>query len=242
LTFCRVSQTVGTMRASALAIVLLLASCGPTPTATVSGDAFIFNGGVDGRVVGGRVYVLEDPTFETTTDATGHFELEGVPVGSDVTLVLDHPEYVPIQTGTHVVPDDGLDRVTFQAVPPGIYDALATLLEITPDPTLCQMVTTVTRVGRSLYEPNDHGEAGATVSVTPPIAAELGPIYFNESVIPDRTLTETSLDGGVLYYNVPPGDYVWTASKDGAEFDTVRITCRPGVLVNASPPRGLQRR
>lgn len=229
------------MRLLLLPLALCLACSSPVATASITGDAFEFNGGVDGRIADARIYVLEDPTFETTTDATGHFEIEGLPVGSDVTLVIDHPDYVAMQTGTHELPAEGLDRVTFQAVPPSTYDLLATVLEITPDPAMCQIVTTVTRVGRSLYEPNDHGEAGATVTTSPAISADLGPVYFNESVIPDRTLTETSLDGGVLYYNVPPGDYVWTATKEGAEFETVRITCRPGVVVNASPPRGLQR-
>ena len=222
-------------------LALGAAACG-TETATVSGDAFHFNEGVDARVAGARVFVLEDPDVSTTTDATGHFVLEGLPVGSDVTLVMDHPDFIPIQTGTIALPAAGAELVTFQAVPPGVRDVLASLLEIEVDPERCQMVTTVTRVGRSLYDPGAHGEAGVTVTIDPPLPESSGPIYFNSMVVPDRTLTETSDDGGVLFVNVPPGDYTWTAhADDGRAFTQVRMTCRAGLLVNASPPWGLQR-
>lgn len=222
-------------------VALGAAACG-TETATVSGDAFHFNEGVDARVAGARVFVLEDPDVSTTTDATGHFVLEGLPVGGDFTLVMDHPDFIPIQTGTHQLSAAGDEQLTFQAVPPGVRDVLASLLEIEVDPERCQMVTTVTRIGRSLYDPGAHGEEGVTVTIDPPLPASSGPIYFNSMVVPDRALTETSDDGGVLFVNVPPGEYTWTAhAGDGRAFTEVRMKCRAGLLVNASPPWGLQR-
>lgn len=57
---------------------------------------------------------------------------------------------------------------------------------------------------------------------------------------PDRTLTETTADGGVLFTNVPPGRYTLRAHKQGAAIRSVAVTCRAGVLTNASPPWGLQ--
>lgn len=230
------------LRTSFSLLCLVLASCGgPVQTTSVSGDAFDFNQGVDARIASAHVFVLEDPRLSTTTDATGHFQIDGVPVGSDVTLVMEHPDYIPIQTGTHTVVAGGLSRLTFQAVPPNVRDALAMSLGITVDPAACQLVTTVTRIGRSLYDPGAHGEANTTVTIDPPLPASAGPIYFNSSVFPDRSLTMTSDDGGVLFVNVPPGDYVWTAHETGAEFVTLRVHCRAGYLVNASPPWGLQR-
>lgn len=65
-------------------------------------------------------------------------------------------------------------------------------------------------------------------------------IHFNEDVLPTPGLAETSVDGGVVWTNVVPGEYVLTASKEGVEFEPVKIRCRAGVLVNAGPPRGLQ--
>ena len=213
------------------------AGCGGDSGVTVSGDAFDFLGPM---IRNAKISVLEDPSRTTTSGADGHFVFDDVPVGSELTLVLDHPDYMPIQTATHLIDEGGLDRITFQAVSPAIYGLLADGLGVTPDPDTCQLVTTVTRVGKSIYDSEAHGEAGATVALDPPLPLEQGPIYFNASVRPDRTLTETSADGGVLYLNAPPGEYTWTAHKDGVSFTQLKMRCRAGVLVNASPPRGLQ--
>ena len=152
---------------------------------------------------------------------------------------MEHPEYPLIQTGTHVVPDVGIDNLTFQVPTQAIYGALALVVQITPDPARCQIVTTATRRGGTILEPGAHGEAGVTVSSEPAIPTESGPVYFNSSVIPDRSLTETSDDGGILYTNVLPGEYVLNGTKPGTELESVKIKCRAGVLVNASPPRGM---
>ena len=226
---------------------LVAAGCGDSSdggsaaTASVSGDAIPFNG-QDRRIEGATISILEFPDKRMVTGADGHFAFDGIPVGSEVSLVLEHPDYHLEQTGTHVVPPEGLERITFQGVTNDVYAALAAILGITPDEEgACQMPTTVTRTGKPLYDPGAHGEAGATVTIDPPLPAEHGPIYFNSRVIPDPSLTETSDDGGVLYIQVPPGEYVMTATKAGAEFRQVKFKCRPGVLVNASPPWGLQR-
>lgn len=214
---------------------------GSGATASVSGDAIPFNG-QDRRIEGATISILEFPDKRMVTGADGHFRFDGIPVGSEVSLVMEAPGYHLEQTGTHVVPPEGLELVTFQGVTNDVYAALAAILAITPDDEgSCQMPTTVTRIGKSLYDPGAHGEAGATVTIDPPLPPEHGPIYFNSRVIPDPSLTETSDDGGVLYIQVPPGEYVMTATKPGAEFRQVKFKCRPGVLVNASPPWGLQR-
>jgi hypothetical protein len=216
--------------------------CSGLHVASVDGDAIPFDMGPDGRIEGATISILEFPGRTLVTGADGHFKFDDLPVGADITLVLDHPDYHLIQTGTHTLPEDGLTRVTFQAVSHAIYSALAAIVEVTPDDSqYCQMVTTVTRVGKSIYDPGAHGEADVIVTIDPPLPAENGPVYFNAMVIPDKSLTRTSEDGGVLYMQVPPGDYTWTASKQGAEFRQVRMKCRIGVLVNASPPWGLQR-
>ena len=88
----------------------------------------------------------------------------------------------------------------------------------------------------SIYDDGAHGEAGATVTLEPAIDPARGPVYFGADVIPDRSLTETSEDGGVLYTNVPVGTYVMRAQKDGVTFEETTMKCEAGVLVNASPP------
>jgi hypothetical protein len=235
----------------AVLVVVLIAAClcpllgcggddDGTALTTVSGDAIPFIEVPDGRIEGAEISILERPEMRMTTGADGHFEFTDLPVGSEVTLVMDHPDYYPIQTGTIVLGPEGAERVTFQAVTYPIFDAFAAIVRVDPDETKCQMVTTVTRVGKSIYDLGAHGEADVVVTLDPPLPDSQGPIYFNSSVIPDFSLHQTSDDGGVLFLQVPPGEYVWTATKPGVEFTQVRMKCRAGVLVNASPPWGLQ--
>ncbi len=209
----------------------------PAAVVSVSGHAFVFTGG---RIAGATVRVLEDVERMTTTGEDGAFGFDELARGREATFVLDDPEWYPIQTGTFTLGDQALARVTFQAVSQRIFDAFAAILGIEPDPARCQIASTVTRVGRSIYDEGAHGEAGATVTIEPPLPNEAGPVYFNASVLPDRDLVETSEDGGVVYANVPPGRYVLTAHKEGVVFTQVAAECRAGVLVNASPPWGLQ--
>lgn len=217
----------------------LLAGC-DAGGATLSGDAFDFVS--YSRIEQAEISVLELPDRRFTTGADGHFVFEHLPIGQDITLVLSHPDYHPLQTGTFVLGPAGAARVTFQAPTHVIFKAFALVLGITPDETnRCQMVTTVTRVGRSIYDKGAHGEAGAHVTSTPaPGGGAEGPVYFNASVQPQRDLTETSADGGVVYTQVPPGTYEWRADKPGVNFSTLKMKCRAGYLVNASPPWGLQ--
>jgi len=221
-------------------VVGMVATCSESEkTYCVSGDAIPFN--TRSRLADATISVLEFPDMSMVTGDDGHFKFCGFGDGDEVTLVLDHPDYHAIQTGTQTIDGADIEQVTFQVVDNDTYQFLAMVIGITPDDeTRCQMVTTVTRVGKSLYDEGAHGEAGATVTVEPVPDAEMGPIYFNESVMPDPTMTETSEDGGVLFVNVEPGEYVWTAHEEGVDFTQVKMKCRAGYLVNASPPKGLQ--
>jgi hypothetical protein len=214
---------------------------------SVSGDVFPFNVGHTARLDRARVSILEHPMKRMTTGYDGHFQFDGLEEGTEVTLVMERPilvfgqYYHLIQTGTIPLGPAGAEQVTFQAVTQFVYTLLALFINLDPDEdNACQMVTTVTRVGKSLYDPGAHGEEGATVTVDPPLPPQHGPIYFNSSVLPDRSLTETSDDGGVLFVNVPPGEYVLEAHKPGVTFRPVKMKCRSGYLINASPPWGLQ--
>jgi len=205
----------------------------------VKGVAAVFNDAVTGRIADATVSVLEHPEMQLTTGADGLFSFDGLHEGEDVTLVLEHADYPLIQTGTHTLPPGGIDDLTFQVPSKPIYDLLASVVAVTPDPSRCQLVTTITRKGGTILEPGAHGEAGVTVALAPELPAEHGPIYFNANVIPEKALTESSEDGGVLFVNAAPGEYVLSGEKSGATLGDVRFKCRAGVLVNASPPRGM---
>ena len=67
-----------------------------------------------------------------------------------------------------------------------------------------------------MYSPDlPHGDPGVQVAISPAIQfpVSLGPVYFNEAVAPDPTLTSTSVDGGVLFGNLASGSHTITASK-----------------------------
>lgn len=189
-----------------------------------------------------RAKTKATPAEKAEPESSPHRHEDGFDPGSEVTLILEHPDYHLIQTGTQTIGDADIDRVTFQAVSHTIHDLLAGVVGVTPDEkNTCQMVTTTTRIGKSIYDSGAHGESGVTVTLDPPLPAELGPVYFNASVIPDKGLKESSPDGGVLYANVPPGEYTWAGTKPSAESTTLKMKCRVGALVNASPPHGIQR-
>ena len=214
----------------------------PIVNITVSGNAFSFSlpGQPYGRIEGAEISVLEQPGAVTETEADGYFEL-ALPPGSEATFVMIAGGFPEAQTGTFTLPSEAdLERVTFQIPDNSLLDSMAAMIQLTVDDTKCQLVSTVTVAGKSIYDPGAHGEAGATVSAEPALGPEHGPIYFNDAVIPTLGLTETSSDGGVLFTNVPPGTYLLAAHKDGVDIAPVTMKCRPNVLVNASPPYGLQ--
>lgn len=216
----------------------------PAAVATVSGDAMHFGLG-GGPVPGGTVTVLERPDLSTVTGPDGHWVLDGLVVGADATFVLTAAGRPVVQTATFTVPAGGLERVAFQSPDDQIFAGFAQVLRIQPDPTRCQVASTVTRRGHSVYGPaGSHGEPGAVAWIDPAPANADGPVYFNlidaGLIWPDRSLDRTTADGGVVWTNVTPGTYTLRAALAGADIAPARIICRPGVLVNASPPWGLQ--
>ena len=133
------------------------------PTVTFSGIAwsFEFPGTPYGRIAGATISVLEMPELETTSNEDGEFSIGGLPVGSQATLVLEHENHPLTYGKTHAVPDRDLDDVTFQIPTNGLFFLIETGLEIETDPAKCQIVSTFTRVGRTI------GDDGHTVSPVP---------------------------------------------------------------------------
>jgi hypothetical protein len=243
-----------------------------TPTISVGGIAWGFTlpgqGGYD-RIANATISVLEMPELSTTSNTDGEFTIAGIPVGSEATFVLEQPSYPLTYTKTFTIPDTDIDNLTFQIPNKGLYSVIEIQLGITSDPEKCQMVSTFTRVGRTIGDPGPHGQAGAVLTIAPANAVfEEGPIYFGDNVVPDRSRTYSSLDGGVLIVNADPGDYTLTAAcvtdpgqkaallaeyppadfpdedlrceTENVPFETVMMKCRAGVFVNASPSYGLQ--
>ena len=208
---------------------------------SVEGDIFAFLTEVSGpRLTGVKVSVLEHPEISVQAGDDAHFRIDNLKIGDDVTFVVEQPTIQTTQTATYQLGTRGILPVTIQVIPTGLFTGLALLLPLPPElDKYCAIATTVARMGGSLYAYQRQGMPDVSVSIDPPIDPTSGPIYFDQSARPNTAQVNTSIDGGVLFYRVPPGNYVLRASKAGAVFNTERITCRAGLFVNGGPPMGL---
>lgn len=208
---------------------------------SIDGDVLPFLTEVEGaRIVGAKVSVVGRPELSVVTGADAHFHFDGIEVGSDVTLEVEHPEYKRTRSASVRVGPKGIASFALQVVPVALFSGLASLVPLpVEEERFCVLATTVARMGGSLFVRLRQGTAGVTVALDPPAPAESGPIYFDESALPAAGLAATTIDGGALFYRVPPGRYVMSASKPDAAFNTVSFECVPGVIVNAGPPMGL---
>ena len=220
------------------------------PTALVSGFARSFISGQP--LVDATITVLENDQLKFKTDSLGKFGPFAWQVGEPITLVFEKPGslwngYRTTQTSTLIVPPEGINNenvlknISFQVVSNMAYKLLSFAMGKTEDPETCQIAATVTPPNTDMGT-CPQGVEGVTVRLLPEVHG--GTFYFGMFPIIHktnpfiRTLKATSLDGGVVFANVPPGDYIMEATKDDIPFSKVAIKARKGVVVNASPPHG----
>ncbi len=209
----------------------------------ITGTAYAFDNQLP--IAGATIRVAELPRATATSAADGSYDLV-VPSGTRVTPYIEADGFHGIYLQTFFTTHRNMPRVNFQVPSVGIYHGLAALLgvELGPDdnPKNCAVVSTISTVNIRDLSFEDfiaygaHGVAGATASAHPALT---DPIYFNSSVIPDRSLTESSVDGGVIWLDVPAGVYRFSAQSPSTRFASFIATCKPGRLVNANPPQGL---
>lgn len=213
-------------------------------TVTISGTAYEFN--TVKKLLGGAVvHVLEDPALTTTVADDGTYALE-VPDGAAVTPYITKDGYGTIYLQTFTTAGQDLGNVNFQTPTVNVMGLLAAVLGIEKNeegyPAQCVVVSTVStkQVRGVSYQDfiswGAHGVAGVTASISPEAGTRT---YFNEQVIPDRTVTETSKDGGVAWTELPAGEYTLSAHGAGSDWPEVDVTCADGRIVNANPPWGL---
>lgn len=216
----------------------------PWPVTQFKGVAYTFN--TPKPIAGATISVAELPQFTTTTDANGYYDLavEVTAAGQKVTpfIVKTGFHTIYLQTFTLVAQDTVLEHVHFQTPDDDTFFLLASLVGVGPKTTKCQVVTTSSDKvvqGMSYEQFRDHGAhgvGGVVASATPTLPK---PIYFNSKVVPDPKLTESSDDGGILWTDVPDGEYVLHGTHPTRKFADVSITCAPNRIVNANPPYGM---
>jgi hypothetical protein len=217
---------------------------GDGPDATVSGQAFVFGPNEGSGLGGSTVTVVEAPDRSGVVAEDGSFTLV-VPSGAPLSFLLEAEGYVPIQSATISITEAGLSDLGFQVPTASTVELMASAAQVDIDPDRCQIATTVSSADSPSYGGSGVGEPDAVVAMDPGLPdAATGPIYFDyfsDSIIfPDPTLTATTIDGGVLFANVTTGEWTLRATKDGVVFSDAVVRCRPGLMVNAAPPHGIE--
>jgi hypothetical protein len=213
-------------------------------TVEISGKAYRFNH-MSTYLEGVTIRVRELPGVSARTDANGDYALR-VPDDTNVTPYIDAgPDYNEIDLQTFHTRGEDIENANFQTPHDSEYDLLAGFLGVPRGadgrPLACVIVTTVSARNvrgvpyETFHERTPHGVEGATARTLPPVP---GPIYFNEQVIPDRTKTHSSDDGGIIWSVVPAGTYRIVAEHPTTRFASFLATCENGRVVNANPPWG----
>lgn len=219
-----------------------------TAPSTVTASGVVYQFRSHEPLPGATVTTLQFPDVVAVTDDQGAYTLEGIPYGGEFTPWIQAPEHRQAAHRTFVA-DGDITQLYVQLVPLDLFNLLATGLTNSGIPVdldgACHVVTTVSVPEAGQLQTWDEflafGDAGllphATATLTP--GEEATQLYFNEEVLPDGTLQETTTDGGVLWLNLQPGRKELTASHPDHDFPTLVVDCEPGRFINASPPYGL---
>jgi hypothetical protein len=193
------------------------------------------------------------------TDETGWWTMYVVKdAGEDLefSFIFDREGWITTKTNINTIGDADDTDFAIQYIDPDFYNVL--MLPYVEDilrgggyPNFFFDNAMVVTVGKSWGSMHDdrlpHGDPGATVTMSPEEGGFIGPIYFNEQVIPDLGWDSVSVDGGVVWLNLPRNTiYHASAVKEGVTYPTVRFNINDadveaGVqLYIASPPDSLE--
>lgn len=210
-----------------------------------------------------RVWIAEYPetrALDLQTDETGWWEMYVVKdAGSDLefSFIYEKDGWITTKTNVNTIADQDDTDFAIQFIDPHFYTyamlpLVENMLRGAGYPNFFFENAMVVTVGKSWGSMHDdrlpHGDPGATVSITSPEVQDwIGPIYFNKDVIPDLNQHDVSVDGGVVWLNMPRNNtYLVTAHKEGVNYPTVKFNitdtdAENGVqLYIASPPDSLE--
>jgi hypothetical protein len=208
-------------------------------------------------VAGARVSIAELPitrVLNIRSDADGNWSFKAVKVkGTPLRLsfVYELAGYPTTKSQVFEIGDAGITDVAVQFPTQAYYTVAKGQIEQqigaligAPYSLRNVLVTTVGKSWASMYSPElPHGDPGVAVAISPavPFPASVGPVYFNEAVAPDPTLTSTSVDGGVLFGNLGTGSHTISATKAPFSYATLTFVVQDAIeLYVASPPHATQ--
>ena len=229
-----------------ISLMLLPTSVLAIDSAAVSGIAktFLFNQPIPHA----EITVLETG-FTMRTNQDGRFGPFYFPIGRSLTLLFEKFGYSSVQSGTFIVKKSGLTgpykEISFQVPSWLTFYLYAHLIGATLDKDHCHVVSTITAYHKTL---NDlpQGEPHARAILRPQNEQPFyfgifkdGPFRYKTNPF-TRQLIDTSQDGGIAFFNLPPQlkPYILTATKAGKAFTKTQFICRPGSFINISPPQG----
>jgi hypothetical protein len=216
-------------------------------TAPVSGFARSF---ILGTELSNATITILETGEKIVTDDHGHFGPFRYPIGKPITLQFEKFNYKTTQSGTFIVPKEGLtgeyNNITFQIPSIESFYLLKTIVGGQAHEEDCHLTTTIIKYHKTMDD-LPQGEEGAKLTISPSVDEK--PFYFDifkSGPLKDKTnpfskgLTSTSEDGGAAYFNLPPSEkpYTLSAEKDGKKFTEVQFICNKGAFINISPPTG----
>ena len=209
-----------------------------------------------------RVWIAEYPDtrdLNLQTDETGWWTMyivKDTDVELEFSFVYEKEGWITTKTNVNKITDEDNLDFAIQYIDPYYYEYgmlpyVEAMMRSNGYPNFFFENAMVVTVGKSWASMHDdrlpHGDPGATMTLSPASEEHIGPIYFNEAVIPDLAQAATSVDGGVVWLNMPPGKtYLVSAEKPGVSYDTIKFDVRAtdaenGVrLYIASPPDSVE--
>lgn len=208
------------------------------------------------------VWIAEYPDtrdLDQQTDETGWWTMyivKDTGVDLEFSFIFEKEDWITTKTNVNTINDEDNLDYAIQYIDPyyfeyGMLPFVEGMMRSNGYPNFFFEHAMVVTVGKSWGSMHDdrlpHGDAGATMTISPASDNYIGPIYFNEAVIPDLSQPDTSLDGGVTWLNIPLNNtYYVSAQKPGVTYETVKFSIaesdqEAGVLLYiASPPDSVE--
>ena len=193
-------------------ILMALTACGDDagsggapPSSNVRFTVQVLDAQTPDVLEGVELCVADQPDIPcAVSDAQGNVELS-LPANSELMIRCEGPEHGPMYM-TWTIGDADIDADTFRIVKSGTIDALLGIAGAEAWPEQGAIIANV-------YSDLDAKEpvAGASFVISP---AAGGPVYLDETPLPDPELTATTIGGPGVFFDIEDGEITIRASHE----------------------------